>query len=105
MIENSKVLFITINKIIRNFICRQDGLTYTSTCRIHGSKTINESTLLPMETSMENTRLHIDTSKYHDHKAFHHCTPDVHRTCWCVNFIAEHTRIKDGCTKVSIFSS
>ena len=29
------------------------------------------------------------------------CHPDVHRTCWCVNFIAENTRMKENSNKVS----
>ena len=28
------------------------------------------------------------------------CHPDVHRTCWCVSFIAENTRIKENSNKV-----
>ncbi|KAF2367681.1 Neurotransmitter-gated ion-channel transmembrane domain [Trinorchestia longiramus] len=29
-----------------------------------------------------------------------HCSAEVHRACWCVNFIAEHTRCKEDSTKV-----
>lgn len=28
------------------------------------------------------------------------CQPDIHRTCWCISFIAENTRIKENSNKV-----
>lgn len=30
------------------------------------------------------------------------CPPEVHRTCFCVRFIAEHTRMLEDSTKVNI---
>ena len=30
------------------------------------------------------------------------CSPAMHKSCVCVNFIAEHTRAKEDATKVSI---
>jgi hypothetical protein len=30
------------------------------------------------------------------------CPPEVHRTCFCVRFIAEHTRMLEESTKVGI---
>jgi hypothetical protein len=49
-----------------------------------------------------------DKSPVLNNPAFSHtnCPPEVHKTCFCVRFIAEHTRMLEESTKVrSIFIS
>lgn len=31
-----------------------------------------------------------------------HCPPEIHRSCFCVRFIAEHTKLLEDSTKVSV---
>ncbi|XP_045137621.1 acetylcholine receptor subunit alpha-like isoform X11 [Portunus trituberculatus] len=66
---------------------------FSTTCRIHGSTNIHEDAY-----TLE------DADKSPTFRPFQHnlphCSPEVHRTCWCVNFIAEHTRLKEDSTKV-----
>lgn len=38
--------------------------------------------------------------------AFSHskCPPEIHRSCFCVRFIAEHTKLLEDSTKVSLIA-
>lgn len=33
-----------------------------------------------------------------------HCPPEIHRSCFCVRFIAEHTKLQEDSTKVGDLS-
>ncbi|KAA0202895.1 hypothetical protein HAZT_HAZT002360, partial [Hyalella azteca] len=86
------------------------------TCRIHGAKNIHQQDQTdqpeadPSQTDVEGAVpfvsspteapapkiLPFGTSLAHD---LTHCSMEVHRACWCVNFIAEHTRCKEDSTK------
>ncbi|KAL7646558.1 UNVERIFIED_CONTAM: hypothetical protein RMT77_001809 [Armadillidium vulgare] len=75
----------------------RDG-AFTTTCRIHGSTNIHEGTFPPMDVPEKEDPFGAFRAGVNHN--YQHCNPDVHRTCWCVNFIAEHTRLKEGSTKV-----
>ncbi|XP_071516469.1 acetylcholine receptor subunit alpha-like isoform X5 [Panulirus ornatus] len=66
---------------------------FSTTCRIHGATNIHEDAYT-LENSDKSP-----TFRPFQHN-LPHCSPEVHRTCWCVNFIAEHTRLKEDSTKV-----
>ncbi|XP_042874154.1 acetylcholine receptor subunit alpha-like 1 isoform X1 [Penaeus japonicus] len=66
---------------------------FSTTCRIHGSTNIHDDGYA-IENSDKSP-----TFRPFQHN-LPHCSPEVHRTCWCVNFIAEHTRLKEDSTKV-----
>ncbi|KAK4300986.1 hypothetical protein Pmani_026858 [Petrolisthes manimaculis] len=73
---------------------------FSTTCRIHGSSNIHGGpTTLPEDTYTLEDPDKSPTFRPFQH-TLPHCSPEVHRTCWCVNYIAEHTRLKEGSTKV-----
>lgn len=70
---------------------------FSATCRIHGATNIHEDAYT-LENSDKSP-----TFRPFQHN-LPHCSPEVHRTCWCVNFIAEHTRLKEDSTKVTPYA-
>ncbi|XP_045137612.1 acetylcholine receptor subunit alpha-like isoform X3 [Portunus trituberculatus] len=91
--ENPNLPYDTpLHRRPNDFSPMTDG-PFSTTCRIHGSTNIHEDAY-----TLE------DADKSPTFRPFQHnlphCSPEVHRTCWCVNFIAEHTRLKEDSTKV-----
>lgn len=98
------------------------------TCRIHGANNIHQHPDDPQQPQTEDgqtpqTDIGATTDPYMvsqvtanpataDQKSptyrsnlahdLSQCSAEVHRACWCVNFIAEHTRLKEDSTKVRL---
>ncbi|KAK3885344.1 hypothetical protein Pcinc_010423 [Petrolisthes cinctipes] len=83
-----------------SLLSRMTDGPFSTTCRIHGSSNIHGGpTTLPEDTYTLEDPDKSPTFRPFQH-TLPHCSPEVHRTCWCVNYIAEHTRLKEGSTKV-----
>ncbi|XP_056631012.1 acetylcholine receptor subunit alpha-like [Diorhabda carinulata] len=72
-----------------------DGATFGGSCQIHGPL----SSTLPLtdiedESGLKSPILH--------NPAYSHsrCPPEIHKSCFCVRFIAEHTKMLEDSTKV-----
>nr|XP_045626488.1 acetylcholine receptor subunit alpha-like isoform X3 [Procambarus clarkii] len=78
-----------------DFSPRMTDGPFSTTCRIHGATNILEDSSYTLENSDKSPTLRPGFQH-----TLPHCSPEVHRTCWCVNFIAEHTRLKEDSTKV-----
>lgn len=72
-------------------------------CRVHGYNTSRRSSIAYREDSSPSDGLRYIgppamaiSSTMHTSK----CTADLHRSCFCVRFIAEHTRIKEESLRV-----
>lgn len=76
-----------------------EGLSGLSgSCQIHG----------PSLVSADTEEMTISESKSPPllrSPAFSHsrCPPNMHKSCFCVRFIAEHTKMQEDSTKVQIF--
>lgn len=78
-----------------------DGGPFGGSCQIHGPINVPQS---------ESEDLTMSAPEEHDIKspvlhnpAFSHsrCPPEIHKSCFCVRFIAEHTKMLEDSTKVS----
>lgn len=86
--------------IFKIFVVISDG--DGGSCRIHGTA----QSLMSDEISV--TEMTTDCSKSSillRSPGFLHssCPPAMHKSCFCIRFIAEHTKITDDATKVTIF--
>jgi hypothetical protein len=74
-----------------------DGGPLSGSCQIHGPALVLQS---------ESTDELSDSNKSPvlRNPAFSHsaCPPEVHKSCFCVRFIAEHTKMLEDSTKVSV---
>lgn len=77
---------------------------FGGSCQIHGSMPMpqSESDDLSNMPDIDNGSGGIK-SPIIDNPAFSHskCPTEVHRSCFCVRFIAEHTKLLEDSTKVS----
>jgi nicotinic acetylcholine receptor len=74
-----------------------DGGPLSGSCQIHGPAVVLQSESAD-ELSDSNK------SPVLRNPAFSHstCPPEVHKSCFCVRFIAEHTRMLEDSTKVCV---
>jgi len=87
-----------------------DGARFGGSCLIHGPPL----TPLPLRTERENLSVsgdagieEVKSPVLRSPPVFSHsrCPPEVHRSCICVRFIAEHTKMLEDSTKVNPSSS
>lgn len=73
-----------------------------SDCQIHGSMPIQQSESDDLSNMPDIDEAAIKGSM-NSAPAFSHskCPPEIHRSCFCVRFIAEHTKLLEDSTKVS----
>lgn len=78
---------------------------FGGSCQIHGSMPMpqSESDDLSNMPDIDNRSTGIK-SPIIDNPAFSHsgCSTEVHRSCFCVRFIAEHTKLLEDSTKVRL---
>lgn len=75
---------------------------FGGSCQIHGTLPLaqSESEDLPNLTDeIDSTDIKSPVIK---NPAYSHqyCPPEIHRSCFCVRFIAEHTKLQEDSTKV-----
>lgn len=79
------------------------GGTFGGSCQIHGELPLaaSESENLPQLTDGREDGSGLK-SPIIKNPAYSHqyCPPEVHRSCFCVRFIAEHTKLQEDSTKV-----
>jgi len=87
---------MTTNKIVMCMCSLVDGGPLSGSCQIHGPAVVMQS---------ESTDELSDSNKSPvlRNPAFSHssCPPEVHKSCFCVRFIAEHTKMLEDSTKVN----
>ncbi|KAK7605574.1 hypothetical protein V9T40_007432 [Parthenolecanium corni] len=81
-----------------------DGIEFSSSCQIHGPSGITFGSLLTQELSPSEVN-NIDESNKNpvtNIPAFLHssCPPAMHKSCFCIRLIAEHTKMLEDSTKV-----
>lgn len=82
-----------------------DGGPFGGSCQIHGPPGV-----LAHSESEELTMLATDETDIKSpvlrNPAFSHsrCPPEIHKSCFCVRFIAEHTKMLEDSTKVNLNS-
>lgn len=78
---------------------------FSGSCQIHGSMPMpqSESDDLSNMPDIDNGSGGMK-SPIMNNPAFSHsrCPPEVHRSCFCVRFIAEHTKLLEDSTKASV---
>jgi nicotinic acetylcholine receptor len=74
-----------------------DGGPLSGSCQIHGPTVVlqSEST----DELSDNNKSPVLRNPAFSHSA---CPPEVHKSCFCVRFIAEHTKMLEDSTKVCI---
>lgn len=90
-------------------ICRFSHVRFDGSCLIHGPvmpalsmhSDCNDLTINVEEIDEMKRTLLRNTTIFSHSK----CPPEVHRSCYCVRFIAEHTRMLEDSTKVKNFYS
>lgn len=79
------------------FSLADGGLRFGGSCQIHGP-------ILPQSESEDLTLTEGEEVKSPvlRNPAFSHskCPPEIHKSCFCVRFIAEHTKMLEDSTKV-----
>jgi hypothetical protein len=87
---------MTTNKTVMHMCSLVDGGPLSGSCQIHGPAVVLQS---------ESTDELSDSNKSPvlRNPAFSHssCPPEVHKSCFCVRFIAEHTKMLEDSTKVN----
>lgn len=82
-----------------------DGMQFNSSCQIHGPSAVTFGSLLSQELSPSDVNTADDSNKspVMNNPAFLHssCPPAMHKSCFCVRLIAEHTKMLEDSTKVS----
>ncbi|XP_068909163.1 acetylcholine receptor subunit alpha-like isoform X1 [Tenebrio molitor] len=77
----------------------EDGGPFGGSCQIHGPVAVphSESEEVPVEGDSSGIK-----SPVLRNPAFSHtrCPPEIHKSCFCVRFIAEHTKMLEDSTKV-----
>lgn len=85
-----------------------DGIEFSSSCQIHGPSAVTFGSLLTQELSSSemNNADESNKSPLMNNPAFLHssCPPAMHKSCFCVRLIAEHTKMLEDSTKVIIFN-
>lgn len=94
-------IYLNKNNII-NIISLGGNGPFGGSCQIHGTLplTQSESEDLPNLTDeIDSTDIKSPIIK---NPAYSHqyCPPEIHRSCFCVRFIAEHTKLQEDSTKV-----
>lgn len=79
---------------------------FGGSCQIHGPLPMTQSesedlTNVPDDTGSGGIKSPIINNPAYSHQ---HCPPEIHRSCFCVRFIAEHTKLLEDSTKVSDLS-
>uniref|UniRef100_A0AAR5P5T3 Acetylcholine receptor subunit alpha-like n=2 Tax=Dendroctonus ponderosae TaxID=77166 RepID=A0AAR5P5T3_DENPD len=84
-----------------------DGGPFGSTCQIHGPMvstpaTGSEDIAESLDNGTEDSQSGIKSPPLLSNPGFSHskCPREVHKTCFCVRFIAEHTKMVEDSTKV-----
>jgi len=94
------------NVIIFDCFSLTDGARFGGSCLIHGPPLPP----LPLRTECEDLSVsgdagieEVKSPVLRSPPAFSHsrCPPEVHRSCICVRFIAEHTKMLEDSTKVN----
>lgn len=78
--------------------CYSDG--EGGSCRIHGpahSLMSDEASMTEMTTDCSKSSILLRSPGF----LHSSCPPAMHKSCFCIRFIAEHTKITDDATKVS----
>lgn len=77
-----------------------DGGPFGGSCQIHGPVAMPQSESEDLTVSGEGDI----KSPVLRNPAFSHsrCPPEIHKSCFCVRFIAEHTKMLEDSTKVPI---
>lgn len=80
-------------------------MQFSSGCQIHGPSAVTFSSLLSQELSSSEMNTMDDNNKspIMNNPAFLHssCPPAMHKSCFCVRLIAEHTKMLEDSTKVT----
>lgn len=85
------------------FSLADGGPLFGGSCQIHGplqseSEELNLSDLGGIVTGGEDLKSPILKNPAFSHSM---CPPEVHKSCFCVRFIAEHTKMLEDSTKVT----
>ncbi|XP_065214924.1 acetylcholine receptor subunit alpha-like isoform X1 [Planococcus citri] len=84
--------------------CLAEGMQFSSSCQIHGPSAVTFGSLLSQELSPSDANVTDDDNKspVMNNPGFLHssCPPAMHRSCFCVRLIAEHTKMLEDSTKV-----
>lgn len=89
----------------RNSKCDLSPTSLTGTgpfggsCQIHGPIPHSESEDLSVDMDGNGVKSPVLKNPAFSHS---HCPPEVHKSCFCVRFIAEHTKMLEDSTKVKI---
>lgn len=112
-----KILYVTHSSKLmfhmKDACCNfSGGLSAAETlCRVHGyptSTSRRNSILVREDTALGTGSTHLryvgtaaanQVASAHNNK----CTADLHRSCFCVRFIAEHTRLKEESMRVNFY--
>ncbi|XP_037029709.1 acetylcholine receptor subunit alpha-like isoform X3 [Bradysia coprophila] len=75
---------------------------FGGSCQIHGPIPLTQSesedlSNLPDDNGCDGIKSPIINNPAFSHQ---HCPPEIHRSCFCVRFIAEHTKLQEDSTKV-----
>lgn len=75
-----------------------DGGPFGGSCQIHGPVTMPQSESEDLTVSGEgDIKSPVLRNPAFSHS---HCPPEIHKSCFCVRFIAEHTKMLEDSTKV-----
>lgn len=83
----------------RNFSSLADGGPFGGSCQIHGPVPIPQPTPEELPAPGDGEQIKSPVLR---NPAFSHsrCPPEIHKSCFCVRFIAEHTKMLEDSTKV-----
>lgn len=99
-------IFICVLTVLFGFSLT-DGIEFSRSCQIHGPSAVTFGSLLTQELSPSevNNADESNKSPLMNNPAFLHssCPPAMHKSCFCVRLIAEHTKMLEDSTKVIIF--
>lgn len=71
---------------------------FGGSCQIHGPIPHSESEDLSVDMDANGVKSPVLKNPAFSHS---HCPPEVHKSCFCVRFIAEHTKMLEDSTKVN----
>lgn len=82
----------------------EDGGPFGGSCQIHGPAALTHSATatadsedLTAEAANNGIKSPVLRNPAFSHS---HCPPEIHKSCFCVRFIAEHTKMLEDSTKV-----
>lgn len=98
----AKHLFKSISSYIYIYSLSGTG-PFGGSCQIHGPVPLPHSESEDLSTDIDVGEIKSPVMK---NPAYSHinCPPEVHKSCFCVRFIAEHTKMLEDSTKVNGFS-